>query len=259
VLFRSLSEDAQETSGLGLKGSLTAAWLPRMNEAWRLELRAAALFTDYGGARYDDVAGSFAFGARRVFDRGYWGPAATYDRRWYGGDKFYDAWGVRLNGARRLTPRLLGFGAVSASLYDYTIEDGRDGYVATLSGGLSYALSSASLTSARLSVSREEADDAARANTSYAFQLSYTREYANALTVSVTPFAAVRPFDGFSPLFGATRRDVRYGAAVDALNREWSYRGFSPAVVYTFSRNESNVVIYDYTRHQLELRLTRSF
>lgn len=254
-----LSDDARETSGVGLKGSLSATWLPRLSESWRLELRAGGFATDYGGASYDDVAGLVEAGVRRLFARGYWGVTASADRRWFGGDAFYDSWGLRLSGARRMTPRLTAFASLSGGIYDYTTEDGRDGPVATLSGGVSYALSSASLASTRLSVSREEADAETRANTSYALQLGYAREYANALTVSVTPFAAYRPFDGFDPLFGETRLDRRYGASLDALNREWSYRGFSPAMVYTYTRNESNVVIYDYTRHQLEFRLTRVF
>ena len=254
-----LSEDAKETSGLGFRTAVTGTWLPRLSEDWRGELRGTALVTDYGGSRYDDVAAGIEVGARHIRPRGYWTASLGYDRRWYAGDPYYDAWTARLSAVRRLTPRWVGFVGASEGVYDYAVEQGRDGPVTTLSGGASYALSSASLASARLSVAYEDAEAAARRNTTYALQTSYSREYANALTIEVTPFAAYRPFDGFDALFGETRLDVRYGTAFDVLNREWSYRGFSPAVTYTATRNESNVVIYDYTRHQVELRLTRTF
>lgn len=254
-----LSEDAKQTTGLGLKTSFSAAWLPRLSERWRLELRGAGLVSDYGGAKYDDLAGLTEIGVRRLNDRGYWNLAATYDQRWFGGEDFYDAMGLRFSGVRRLTARLFGLGGISVEDYDYTVEDGRDGLVTTVNGGVSYALSSVSLASTRLSVSREEAELEARANTSYALQLGYSREYGNALTLGLTPFAAYRPFDGFDPLLGSTRSDVRYGVQIDGLNREWSYRSFTPAIAYTYTRNESNQVLYDYERHQFEFRLTRVF
>jgi hypothetical protein len=254
-----LSEDAQQTSGLGFRTSLSAAWLPRLSERWRLELRGAAYLSDYGGARYDDLAGVAEIGVRRLSERGYWGLAATYDQRWFGGEDFYDATGLRLSGARRLSPRLVGFGSLSAADYDYTTEDSRDGLVTTAMAGASYTLSSASIASSRFSVSREEAEAESRANTSYALQLGYSREFGNALTLGATPFLAYRPFDGFDVLLGSTRSDTRYGASFDALNREWSWRGFSPGAAYIYTRNESNQVIYDYERHQLELKLTRVF
>jgi len=254
-----LSDDAQETSGVGLRGSLAAGWLPRLNKDWRLQLRGAAVATDYAGVRFDDQLALTQIGARRLFERGYVDAGASYEKRYFGGEAFYDALGVRVSGAWRQSPRLTAFASGARTQYEYTVEAGRDGPVSSLSAGLSYALSSRSIASVQASVAYEDSEAKVRRNTAYSLQASYAREYANAFTLEVTPFAAYRPFEGFDPIFGATREDARYGVTLEGLNRTLRYRGFSPALAYTFTRNESNVVLYDYTRHQVELRLTRAF
>jgi hypothetical protein len=46
---------------------------------------------------------------------------------------------------------------------------------------------------------------------------------------------------------------------ISVLDRALDFRGFTPRVTYSFSRNDSNVPIYSFTRNRIEMGVTRFF
>lgn len=253
-----LSRDAQETSGVGLKTSLSAAWLPHLSADWRGVFRVAALATDYSGDKFDDVGVNVEAGVKRLWGRAYVSVAATLEQRWVGGAEFFSAPGVVLSGAVR-NGRWISWAALDGAHYDYATETARTGPVASATGGVSHALDSLSSANVQIGYSREFAEADFRRSAAYSLSIGYAREFANALTVNISPSVSYRRFDERDPLFGVTRMDFRYGATAGVLNRRWSFRGFSPSITYTFTRNESNTSVFDFTRHQLDFRLSRVF
>lgn len=62
-----------------------------------------------------------------------------------------------------------------------------------------------------------------------------------------------------NPLFGKERDDREYRVRISGYKRDWTLFGFSPAVSYVYTRYVSNIELFDYDRHQLQLGMTRQF
>ncbi|MEM8936775.1 MAG: surface lipoprotein assembly modifier [Pseudomonadota bacterium] len=254
-----LSDDARRRSGLGMRSSLNVVWLPKIAENWRAELSGGGAFTDYENTTFDDVLTHADIGLRRIQSHGYTSVAGAFGHRWFGGASFYQSYGGRLFKTRRLSSRLSASGYISASYFDYKRDDGRDGPVLSSSINLLRALSSTSYAGARLSLTREFAKEEAFRSTDYSLQLSGIREFGGGLTVELTPSIGRRPFEGVNPLFAKRRKDIRAGVSIAATKRDWSYRGWAPVFSYGYTRNFSNINIYDFSRHRGELKFTRTF
>ena len=78
------------------------------------------------------------------------------------------------------------------------------------------------------------------------------------LGISVTGNANVRFTDYLAKWDGA-RRDTRYDVSVSATKRDWSLWGYAPEIEYGYSRNDSNVDIFETESHSVDLRLTKDF
>ncbi len=254
-----ISPDAQRKSGLGARASVSANWFPHLSENWRGDINVTGHGVDYSGAEFDDFQIQSHAGVRKIEKCGYFGLVGTYARRWYGNESFYAAYGGRAEAYCRLAPKLALGGYISGALLDYDINEGREGPVLSASVNVDRALSSTQLASARVTVTREFAQFESLRSTDYALRLSYIREFGEGLTIETAPSIAFRPFDARDPLFDKTRNDQRYGASISVIKRDWSYKGWAPVLTYGYTRNHSNINIYDYSRHQGEIRFTRVF
>ena len=253
-----LSDNARETSGVGLRGSVLAFWFPRLSPHWRGEIRGGVIGADYSGADFDDLNIVAELGIRRTFARDYAGVGLTYNQRWFANEIFHDAAGVGVSGQMN-QGRWSEWVSLRATSYQYELDPRRNGPVVTAEGSISFAVNPTTILGAQAGATRETADVDFLRSTDFWVSASYSRELQNALTLSIEPFAGYRVFDGRDPLFTVQREDVRYGTAANALNRRWSWHGFTPALTYTFTRNESNTALFDYDRHQVEVRMTRIF
>ena len=254
-----LSDDARRTSGVGLRSGVALNWLPKLSPKWRGDVRSSINFTDYERALFDDLIIGGDIGLRRLNDKGYVSVVANYARRWFGNASFYSSYGGRIFATRRVTPRLNLSGYISAAYFDYDVNEAREGPVVSASLNVFRAFTSSQYGGARMTVTREFARDADFRSTDYALQLSYIRDFPRGLTLEATPFAAYRPFDAESVLFSETRTDWRYGASVSVTKRDWSVFGWAPVISYGYTRNISTINVFDFTRHQGELRFTRVF
>jgi hypothetical protein len=43
------------------------------------------------------------------------------------------------------------------------------------------------------------------------------------------------------------------------LDRKIDYHGFTPRIIYTYTRNNSSIPLYRFSRNRVELGITRSF
>ena len=254
-----LSEDAQQTSGIGFTSSLNAEFFPRFSKRWRGEFRAGGSLTDYENIQFDDIFAFAEAGPRYEATGMSASVLGTYSRRIFGGDAYSESVGGKVTLAKGLTSRsrvLLRF-AGSIARYDQIPE--RDGPVYSAAVFVNHAISRDSLASVSFSATREQTQDPVLRNTQYSISGSYRRELPYGVTAQAGPELYYRPFDEFDPINGTTRRDWTYGASVQLTKRDWRLYGFAPVVSYQFLRNESNTDRFDYTRHRTNISLTRTF
>ncbi len=255
-----LDDDARQRSGVGLTTALSAEYFPRIHKNWRLEARAGGTFTDYSNIRFDDL---FLFGevGPRYESKNYSvSVLGAYSRRFFGGEGFSESVGVKSLVGLGVTSRTRLFLRSTASYVRYDLNEFRNGPVLTLGATAVRALSRGATLRGGLSVSREQTDSNVLRNTQFIVNGAYGRELPYAVTVQAGPEIYWRQFDTSDPVNNdLTRRDITYGGSLFVTKRDWRLYGFAPVATYQFLRNESNVDRFDFTRHRLNVSLTRVF
>lgn len=255
-----LDGDARQSSGVGwLVNATLAARLggtSPVSAATRLAVRHA----DYAGGSFDDslVAGEFgpsvalASGKRLTI-------SALGSVRWYGQRPYQQSYGVGLrldSASQRTTSWNVGLefrqthypdrGYLNGSFWRGTVE------VALPASSHSYWIGVAE-------VIRENADDPSYGSVSARIGGGYGHEFGNALTVMAFAEVGGSWYDTRQWIFPETRRDTRVRGALNLTRRDWQFRGFAPTLRYSYVRNWSNLPLFTYDRHRLEVTIGRSF
>ncbi|MDE2341062.1 MAG: DUF560 domain-containing protein, partial [Alphaproteobacteria bacterium] len=91
------------------------------------------------------------------------------------------------------------------------------------------------------------------------FGLNYSREFKGGISMGLSPSYSRIDYIGFSSGFNATRKDRQYTMQFTILDRRFDLGGFTPRIIYTYTRNDSNVPLYAFNRNRVEFGVTRSF
>lgn len=254
-----LDENARERSGVGLSSSLSAEAFPRLRGPFRLEVRAAAHFSDYENNHFDDLYTAIEAGPR--FERGGFrvSALATASRRFYGGEGYNRSFGGRLSATKGITSRTEATLQLGGAVADYDGTMLRDGPVYSAGLAVRRTLDRRSAASLSASATREQTRESVMRNTQYRLGASYLRELPLGVTAEVGPELYYRTFDHYDATIGAARRDWAYGAGASFIKRDWRVYGFAPVVSYRYVKNDSNADRFRYDRHRVNVGLTRSF
>lgn len=181
--------------------------------------------------------------------------AAQAQGFWVGGDEYRDSYGLTLQGTRPLA----GGAALSlsAQYFDvsYPTDPLRDGDRTAL--GVSYA---SRVGVAAIQVGRERTDDATADHFSHHFAgVSVAFEHPLSERFLLTASAAIesREYEAADPLFLTMRDDSQFDASLGLKIPLGERLMARPQVTYT--RNESNIALYDYERVTAAVTLRTEF
>ncbi len=254
-----LSDAARKRSGIGLSAEGMVEYAPRIGPGSRLRLGLAAQRREYSGSGFDDMVVAVHAGPRLVSKRLDTSLLATGFIRWYGGDPLLRAAGGRVEVAWYPSPNLTVTGALAAQVLDHARDETRDGALYSARLGLFQPLGTTSAIAAKGGVTRQTAREPAHSNWSFEASASYFRELPGGFTVGIEPGFGVTRFDQALPVFGKARSDRSVSAEVSLLNRHIVLSRFTPRVSYAFTRQWSNIDLYAFTRHRVEIGLTTVF
>lgn len=254
-----LSDAATRKSGLGLTTSVRGDYFFAMGKKVKLRAGGGVRLAEKEGSRSDS---SLVFG--RAGPRFSWNHTtisvlATANRRWFGERGFNRSAGGRIEADRRLSRRWRLSGAMTGESVIYDRSKSRNGPVFGVQGRATYTLGPSSFVRVLAGVARENSDAKARRNTSLRFGFGYFREIPFGFTVYMQPEITYRPFDAARAAFGKTREDVRLRLILNVIKRDLEFLGLSPLIGYEFTRNISNVGLFDFTRHRGRIGITRNF
>jgi hypothetical protein len=252
-----LSDQARKQSGVGASIDAGGEWSPSLN-GQRLRLGAQLHRSDYSGSAFDDMTLSAYGGPRFIGPRWDISPLITGFRRWYGNRFYNDGFGGALQGTYYATPKIGITSSVSGQESTFLDKD-QNGPVLSLSGGAFYTLDTASVFSATLSASRQDARLLVYASTAWQLQAGYYRDLPYGFSVAAQPSFAVVNYDAQYVAFGTTRRDRQWSAQISLLNRRIDLWGFTPRLAYTYTSNASTIPLFAYNRQRIETGLTRNF
>ena len=231
---------------------------------WLLRSGADASIREYKGGDFDRQFAAVYLGPRRLID-----PAtrasllATVQREWTAGRPAADRFGLRLEGGRRLTPRLFANGRLSAARRNCRGCDWLDGPVGDVSLGLNWAVLPT------LSLGGNAGWDWSRANLEH-WRSAGPRLGAGAtldLPLGFTLGAHVSgqrteyQGSGFAhnTIDRKPRKDETHTLSLSVHNRAVTVLGFSPRLSLLREERDTNAQALDYTRNRAELSFVRQF
>jgi tetratricopeptide (TPR) repeat protein len=255
-----LSEPAKQKSGVGIVVNTNGEYLTPLAPDIRLRTGASLYRAEYPGSdAFDDMQLRLDAGPQFLFNRSDVSVLAVLGKRWFGNDPYNEGHGGRIEASRLLTDNLRLEGYIEGLDLSYHTQTFLDGF--TVNGVLfsTYGLSSSSFVRLITGAGTERTQSPAFSNFSLRLGTAYQQDFPYGLTAYLEPDVTVTQYDATNVLFGMRRHDTTVSARLALNKRDWQVLGFSPVFSYTFTRNYSNIDFFGFTRHQLELGMTRDF
>ena len=252
-----LNADARRQSGFGVSAGAQVYSRDSFGKLTLLTRGGARGDVFLGKGRFNDIQLYGGTGPEFATKSGRIRPAVTFERRWFGGDRYSSGVGGALSWILQPIARSqleIDGSVVRQAVHNNAVLDGT-----RYSASATWDQLLTDRTTARFNLRGALLDAADTAE-------SLRQAGAEAIIAHDLGFAnlfgnlAFTKTDGRAPLalFGKTRDDSRIdlGAGMVA-RRTWS--GFAPLLRATYTRSWSNIEIYDYRRARLDIGVTREF
>lgn len=253
-----LSDDARERSGLGLK--LAGQGFIRIDLSDRLALlpRIAGEGTFYREQTFNDMSGSALLGLewRNGKDRLSSSLGQTWRR--YGGMPYARTGTISLDWIRSLDPRTQLLVHSGASRASYLRNDLQDGSLYDLAISVERALNKRTGLGATISGYRQTARDPGYSTVSGGVSLLAWQDIGETTLIASTAVSRLVGDERLF-LFADRRQEWLLKASIGATFRQITIAGFAPKTRLVMERNYSTVELYDYRRVSVEFGVTRAF
>jgi hypothetical protein len=254
-----LSQDAKASSGVGLTLAANAEWAPRLSSRMKLRVGAQAYRAQYRQSNFNDMTVTSYVGPRLNLRRWEFNLLGNVGRRWYGGKTYTNIAGVGADATYFINTRM-GLGAgFNFNHFEYPRNPDQTGNGRNLAFSLFYTPTPSSIVRASMAIGRQEARIASYANHSFQIGLNYTREFKGGITLGLAPTYSRIGYDAPLAAFDIRRIDRQYTGQATLLYRRLDLGGFTPRIVYTYTRNDSSIPLYSFSRSRWEIGFTTAF
>ncbi len=246
-----------EQSGVGLSYGGTGIFAQPIGRERQLFFATGAQFNEFPGSEFDNriftLRGGIQFGPplRRLTLE------LVTDRRDVDGELSDTSQGGRVAARYPLAPRWLA--DAEFAFADREFERSDDRLVRDLEFTLRHAVASNVSVSGGVIVEDTRADTDFNSFGGRGVVLGAARQFANGLVVDGQVEYVARNYDEDFVGLGDRREDRITRVRLSALSSRLQFRGIAPRVSLTYTRQNSNVPIFDFDAYGAELTLTRSF
>ena len=254
-----LSEDARQTSGVGLNANISAGYEARISPDLRFRTSARLFTRTYKKSKFNDRTLTLRAGPRFLFDKFDLRPELTARARRLSGEMYSRAAGIEFSGDWHLAPAWRLSAAVGGERIFYETFLG-DGNMYSTQVGLAHALGPATLLRADGAFRREAVDSEAYSWREFIAGVSATRELPRGFVATVGSSYRLRRYDRPIAAFGPeARQDRTLAGRMKISNRHIELFGFMPELTVKHERRSSNLSLYDYKRNLIEVGVVRTF
>jgi len=256
-----IPQTSQKTSGIGVSGGISLGFNKRLNDYFQLVTAANVDGRAYADSDYDLVSFSQSAEMRRIISGGYVsaGLVASQLVAPTALKLSYYSYGPRLAFAKDLSQHNRLQASTVYEYRDYGAGSSQNGWASTNTATLSHAIDSTFSLSATAGYDHVSQGFDFTTYHTYSFGVGAYKEMSHGLTVQLDAMAKLSDFEGINPVALLTRQDQRYIGSVTLTKRDWNMLGFAPSLNYTYTRNVSNIALYDYDSHSVDFRLTKDF
>ena len=254
-----LSDDARQTSGVGVSANILGGYEWRLAEALRFRALAGLRTRTYETTQFNEQFVSLRAGPRFLFSKFDLRPELTARVRLLGNDTYSRSAGFEVSGNWLLAPTWRLSAAVGGERISYETFLG-DGHLYSGQLGLAHALGKATLLQADTAFRREILDRDAYSWREYIVGVSASRELPWGFVLAGGPSYRWRKYGAPLPIFGPNaRQDQTLAGWIKITNRYVDLFGFMPEITIRHERRDSNLDLYDYRRTAGEFGIVASF
>jgi hypothetical protein len=254
-----LSAEAKQQSGVGLAVNAGGEWAPPITSTLKLRLGGQVNRSQYSATAFDDMLISAYAGPRLTVKRWDFNWLVNASKRWFGDQSYLTAVGSGVDGTYYFSSRTGMSIGVNYNNLQYPRYEVQSGPAVSGAWGFFYTPTTSTLISATTVLSRQRANDSGFSNWSEQMGVSFTDELRGGITLALAPTFTHAVYDTIIPAFGVKRVDNLLTLQITALDRAMDFHGFTPRIIYSFSRNASTVPLYAFSRNRVEMGVTRFF
>ncbi|MEO6610317.1 MAG: porin family protein [Aestuariivirga sp.] len=256
-----IPQTSQKTSGVGVSGGVSLGFSKRLNDYFQMVTAANVDGRAYADSQYDLVSFSESAEMRRIISGGYLSAGLVSSQLVAPASLklSYYSYGPRLAFAKDLSQRNRLVASTVYEFRDYGQGSYQNGWASTNTATISHAVDSSFSLNATAGYDHVAQGFDFTSYHTYSLGVGAYKELSHGITVQLDAMAKYSNFEGINPVALVAREDQRYIGSITLTKRDWDLMGFAPTLNYTYTRNASNIALYDYDSHSVELRLTKDF
>jgi hypothetical protein len=244
------------TSGLGLALSGSGNYQFDITDDTRLKVGGAFATSEYRRDEFSDRQVALYAGPRFLLNNNTeFSILATANHRWFGGKNFTESHGVRVEGEKPLTERLLLNATVAWQNQTYLLNQYSyfSGPIYSANTIFTYAQQSGFLRGIA-GIVRENTRIGSFSDTQYILGAGiYRHTLPLRFSAYLSTQVAIAAYDDPMPAFSRTRHDTQIDTRLSISNAKLSFGRFTPIVSYIHTERLSNIAVYAYSRDRVEV------
>lgn len=256
----------QKQSGIGIAAGVSAGFSKRLGNHWEAVLAADISTGIYADKDYNSVGLSQSAEMRYHLKNGYLGIGGIADQTvnpnandLLTNGLTYHSFGPRLSMLRFLGNHNMLHASAVYEWRDYANSTLLDGSAFLSEASINHGIDQTSNFTVSGGFDKINSNLASQSYGTYFGVFGLYKELPMGISLNANTQARFSTFDELNSSFMVTRQDQRYVGAIAITKRDLNFYGFAPEVTYTYTRNVSNIALYDYDSHAVDLRLTKDF
>ena len=253
-----LSSDARQQSGLGFHTAGQGFGRVFLTDDLAVVPRLSGQADLYRTPEFDDVSGSAQVGLEWKLGADQVTPSAGQTWRWYSAKLYAETQTFSVDWTHPIGARTQLEGQASVSKASYLLNNLQNGNIFANAATVEHAFDARTGAGITLDVVRQTAEDSGYATWSGGGSVTAWRDFGK---VTLYTTIGLHRLVGDAQLFLFTdkRDEWLYQAGAGATFRQFTVLGFAPVVRLNVERNRSTVALYDYTRVDTQVGVTRAF
>ncbi len=252
-----LGDDSLASSGIGVVISANARYETPLADNLLLRFDGVGSWLNFRDSEFDDIFLRSQSGLRWLYDNGSISAQGILARQWFAGEGFATVKGGRIGWEHNLLSTFRYGINFEQSWQKHDHRKDLDGPQTRISIFSTYQLSASSLLNSSISWTSRTAQTKRFGYSQGALDIGYIREFPLGLSFSLSQYISLRNHRDIEPFFTKKRSDVFSRSFIQITKRNWSIWGLVPVIGYGFSRNYSNIDLFGYSRHQIQVGFTK--
>jgi outer membrane protein len=256
-----INDQSKRKSGLGVAIGTNGSYSHRLGNDLRAVISGGIDGRIYEDEDFNAVTLSQAAELRYMLDRGYisFGAVGSQSLDTNSIEPGYYSYGPRIAARLGLTNKdTLALGA-TFEFREYVGSRDQDGTALMLDASWQHAIDSTFVATLSAGFDDVDAENDVLSYQSVSAGLGIYKELPAGVTINLNGEIKSTKFEDPMLLVGVLREDMRMTARTGVTKRDWGFLGFAPSLEYTYTWNDSNIALYDFDSHSIDLRLTKEF